>query len=92
MLRDDLEGWDGEGGREEDMCIIHIHQEAEAVCVHVADSQCWAADTWPSYYIPIKKEKRRIHNLGCEGKCGLESPLDTAPVTSRVVVYMCGVV
>ena len=35
----------GEAGREEHMNILHICQEAEHICVHIADSQCCTADS-----------------------------------------------
>ena len=35
----------GEAGREEHMNILHIYQEAEHICVHIADSQCCTADS-----------------------------------------------
>ena len=37
MLCDDLEGWDGEGGREA--------QEGGDICIHIADSLCCTAET-----------------------------------------------
>ena len=40
MLCDDLERWDGEGGRE-----AHGGRGCKDVCVHVADSLCCTTET-----------------------------------------------
>ena len=37
MLCDDLEGWDGEGGREA--------QKGRDICTHIADSFCCTEET-----------------------------------------------
>ena len=56
MLCDHLEGWDGEGGREGDA----RGERYGDVCVCVADSLCYGAETnaplW-SNYTPIKMLK-----------------------------------
>ena len=41
MLCDDLEGWDREGGREEDA----RGRGYGNICIHIADSLCYTAET-----------------------------------------------
>ena len=51
MLCDDLEGWDGEGGRD--------IQEGGDICIRIADSLYCTAETntaLQSSYTPIKKK------------------------------------
>ena len=61
MVCDHLEGWDGEGGREGDA----RGKRYGNICVCVADSLCYKAETGtPLYsnYTPIKMLKNKLIN------------------------------
>ena len=53
MLCDNLEGWDGEGGREA--------QEGGGICIHIPDSLCCTAET----NITLESNYNQIGRASC---------------------------